>query len=180
MKDWYRNFPNHFWIRASAEPIRSTNICLLSNESTPGYMLRILSSKCNLSLALITHSVTKCSSSSTTLHSLHNRRWDGTFGLVYLPRSISKIWELARSFDIADRYLTSLTLYRYDSVPKSNLNRQYVLNNGLWSTFNSLYHLLIKSLITCQRQCLLNSFTLPPPLLHPENPPYLRSLTPKF
>ena len=125
-------------------------------------MLRILSSKCNRSLVFITHSVTKCSSSSTTLHSSHNRRWDGTFGLVYLPRSISKVWELARSFDIAGRYLTSLTLYRYDYVPKSNLKRQYLLNNGLWSTFNSLYHLLIKSLITFERQCLWNSFTLPP------------------
>ena len=58
--------------------------------------------------------------------------------------------------------LRPLTLYIYDYVPKSNLKRQYVLNNGLWSTFNSLYHLLIKSLITFERQCLLNSFMLPP------------------
>ena len=52
---------------------------------------------------------------------------DGIIGLEYLPRSISKTWELARSLVVAVRYLWSFTLNKYDSGPKLDLNRKWFL-----------------------------------------------------
>ena len=144
IKDWCINLPNHFWICLSAEHIRKTNICLVFNTSISGKIHRTFANNCNRSLIFITHFVTKCSSSSTILHFLHIRRWDGTIGLEYLPRSISKVWELARSFVMAVRYLWSFTLNKYDSGPKLDLNRRYVLKSGLSRALRPSCHSLMK------------------------------------
>ena len=87
--------------------------------------------KYDRSIIFVTYFVTKCSSSSSILHFVPIGRWDGTMGLDYLPRSIYSIWEPARSLVMAVRYLWSFTLNKYDSGPKLDLNRRYVLKNGL-------------------------------------------------
>ena len=55
----------------------------------------------------------KCLSSSITLHLEHSLLLLGVLGLVYLPRSISRGWELDRIFVIAFRYLESFSKSRY-------------------------------------------------------------------
>ena len=105
--------------------------------------------------------MTKCSSSSTMLHFLHTRRWDGTIALEYLPRSISYIWDLTRSLVMAVQCLWSLTLNKYDSGPKLDLNRRCVLKNGLSPALRPSCHSLMKCSFTWDWQCILNSTVLP-------------------
>ena len=133
------------FLNLSAEHIRNTNICLVFNKSISGEIHQTFANNCDRSLIFITHFVTKCSSSSTILHFLHIIRSDGTIGLEYLPRSISKISELARSFVMAVRYLWSLALNKYDSGPKLDLNRRYVLKSGLSLPFHELLTPMIQN-----------------------------------
>ena len=122
-------------------------------------MHRTFANSSDRSLIFITHFVTKCSSSLIILHFLHIhiRRWDGTIDLEYLPRSNSNTWELARSLVMAVRYLWSFTLNRYDSCPKLDLNRRYVLKNGLSRALRPSCHSLMKCSFTWDWQCILNS-----------------------
>ena len=159
IKDWCINLPNHFWICLSAEHIKNTSICLVFNKSISGKIHWTFANNCDRSLIFITHFVTKCSSSSTILHFLHILRWDGTIGLEYLPRSISKIWELARSFVMTVRW--TFTLNKYGSRPQLDLNRRYVLKSGLSWALRPSCHSLTKCSFTWDWQCILNSTVLP-------------------
>ena len=61
------------------------------------------------------YAIRKCLSSSITLHLEHSLSYRGVLGLVCMPRSISRGWELDRIFVIAFRYLESFTKSRFVS-----------------------------------------------------------------
>ena len=82
----------------------------------------------------------KCLSSSITLHLEHSLLLRGVLGLVYLPRSISRGWELDRIFIIAFRYLESFTKSRYVSKWKPFLMFLYNSNLGNLLKFCILDH----------------------------------------
>ena len=82
----------------------------------------------------------KCLSSSITLHLEHSLLLRGVLGLVYLPRSISRGWELDRIFVIAFRYLESFTKSRYVSKWKPFLMFLYNSNLGNLLKFCILDH----------------------------------------
>ena len=133
-----------FLIHLSTEHIRNTNICLVFNKSISEKILRTFAYNCDRSLIFITHSVTKCSSSSTILHFLHI----DTIDVEYLPRSMSRTWELARSLVMAVRYLWSFTWNEYVSVRILDLNRRCVLINGLFWALRPSCHSLVKCYFT--------------------------------
>ena len=82
----------------------------------------------------------KCLSSSITLHLEHSLILRGVLGLVYLPLSISRGWELDRIFVIAFRYLESFTKSRYGSKWKPFLMFLYNSNLGNLLQFCILDH----------------------------------------
>ena len=82
----------------------------------------------------------KCLSTSITLHLEHSLLLRGVLGLVYLPRSISRGWELDRIFVIAFRYLESFIKSRYVSKWKPFLMFLYNSNLGNLLKFCILDH----------------------------------------
>ena len=62
---------------------------------------------------------------------------------------------------MAVRYLWSFTLNKYDSGPKLDLNRRYVLKSGLSRALRPSCHSLMKCSFTWDWQCILNSTVLP-------------------
>ena len=62
---------------------------------------------------------------------------------------------------MAVRYIWSFTLTKYHSGPKLDLNRRYVLKNGLSRALRPSCHSLMKCSFTWDWQCILNSTVLP-------------------
>ena len=108
----YMNLPNAFRTRGSSLMRRNLNALLDSISQMFSYFVDILENILLRSWSYILQMSRKCCSSSTTSQNGHNRSVMGVLGLVYLPRSISNIWELARSLLIAILYLDSLTRYK--------------------------------------------------------------------
>ena len=107
----YMNLPNAFRTRGSLLVRRNLN-ALLDSISQFSYFVDILENILLRSWSYVLQMSRKCCSSSTTLQNGHSRSVMGVLGLVYLPRSISNTWELARSLLIAILYLDSLTWYK--------------------------------------------------------------------
>ena len=84
-----------------------------------GYFKFTLQKKSLRNSRCIEHLTTKLIPSSTSRHTSYRLLHTGVFGLVYLPRSISRVCELALSLVIALLYRTSFTWSRYGSKPVS-------------------------------------------------------------
>ena len=73
INEWWTNFPNQVRIWGSLFVSRYTNFSLSDNVEKCGVFHDILEYKCLRSAWLMLHFVTKCFSSSTTLHVEHRR-----------------------------------------------------------------------------------------------------------
>ena len=106
------NLPNVFGTSGSSLVRRNLNLFLDSISQIFSCFVDILENIISRSWSYILQLSKKLCSSSTALQHGHSRSVIGVLGLVYLPRSISNTWELARSLLIATLYLDSFTRYK--------------------------------------------------------------------
>ena len=85
------------------------NLLIFSHVSQFRKILSIFFIRSTLRLWFIWQDNIKCALSSITPHHLQRLYWIGVFGLMWRPRSMAKVCELARICAIALRNGTSLT-----------------------------------------------------------------------
>ena len=124
------NFPSKVNDSSSSTVIRNMKVLCLFMFFNSGYICAVFSNSSFLSSLYREHSTRRCSSSSKTLQTWHTLNSIGVLGRVYRPRSISRMWELVRNFDIDALYFGFLTFTRYGSVLNCDLNWEYVLRIG--------------------------------------------------
>ena len=135
------NLPSHFKSCGLQFVIIKLNFSTSFRYVNSSYVCTILSKKVFLSIKFILQFNKKCSSSSMTSHIRHFLSATGVLGLVCRPLSIARVCELQRNFEIASRYRSFLTRYRYGSITKSFLKRTYVLNIGFaWTLCRFVNH----------------------------------------